>query len=121
LINLKQYIPDSVEAPSRLKLLTVNIHYYLSYDKDNTVQYYLIFTVANWHHIEFLVVMDRTDNIKQAKLLRMFERIPWTLVNYFKLRKSWEKSQFAVPYLDYENNRQVVAIYEADWIVTPLN
>jgi hypothetical protein len=25
-----------------------------------------------------------------------------------------------VPYIDYENDRQVVAIYEADWIVTPL-
>lgn len=71
--------------------------------------------------MEFLVIMDRTDNIKQAKLLRMFERIPWTLSNYFKLRRSWHKSQFAVPYIDYENNRQIVAIYEADWIVTPLN
>lgn len=64
--------------------------------------------------------MDRTDNIKMAKVLRMFERIPWTLGNYFKLKREWHKSQFAVPYVNYELNRQVVAIYEADWIVTPL-
>jgi hypothetical protein len=64
--------------------------------------------------------MDRTDNIKLAKVMRMFERIPWTLGNYFRLKREWHKSQFAVPYIDYENDRQVVAIYEADWIVTPL-
>lgn len=111
MINLKKYIPNHIDAPTRLKLLTVNIHYYISYDQDNTVQYYLLFTVGNWHHMEFLIVMDRTDNVKLAKLMRMFERIPWTLSNYFKLRRSWHKSQFAVPYIDYENNKQVVAIY----------
>lgn len=68
-----------------------------------------------------MLVLDRTDNIKTAKVLRLFERIPWTLGNYFKLRRSWQKSQFAVPYVDYESDRQVVAIYEADWIVVPLN
>lgn len=41
----------------------------------------------------------------------MFERIPWTLINYVKMKRAWNASQFAVPYVDYENNRQVVAIY----------
>ncbi len=80
----------------------------------------MLLTIGNWHHIEFLLVMDRTDNIKLAKVMRMFERIPWTLGNYFRLKREWNKSQFAVPYIDYKNDRQVVAIYEADWIVTPL-
>lgn len=119
-VNVKKYFPEDMQAPSRLKLLTVNIHYYISYDEDNTAQYYLLLTIGNWHHIEFLLVMDRTDNIKLAKVMRMFERIPWTLGNYFRLKRAWHKSQFAVPYIDYENDRQVVAIYEADWIVTPL-
>lgn len=100
--------------------MTVNIHYYISYDKDNTAQYYLLFTIANWHHLELLLVMDRTDNIKLSKVLRLFERIPWELGNYFRLKRGWEKSQFAVPYVDYEMGRQVVAVYEADWIVQPL-
>ena len=65
--------------------------------------------------------MDRTDNIKQAKILRMFERIPWTLGNYFKLKREWTKSQFAVPYINYEHNTQAVTVYEADWIITPFN
>ncbi len=65
--------------------------------------------------------MDRTDNVKQARILRMFERIPWELGNYMKLRRSWTKSQFAVPYINYELNRQVVAVYEADFIVAPFN
>lgn len=118
---MKKYIPEHIDAPTRLKLLTVNIHYYFAYDQDTAVQYYLLFTIGNYHHMEFLFVMDRTDNIKLGKLLRMYERIPWTLGNYFKLRRSWHKSRFAVPYIDYENNRQIIAIYDADWIISPLN
>lgn len=121
MVDLQKHIPSSLQPPSRLRLLTVTIHYYISYDKDVTAQYYLLFTIANWHHIEVLLVLDRNDNIQQGKILRMFERIPWELGNYVKIRRHWQRSQFAVPYVNYELGRQVVAIYEADWIVTPIN
>lgn len=118
MLVLKDYIPAEVKAPTRLKLITLTIHYYLSYQEDNIAEYYLLITTANWHHMELKVKVDRTDTILDTKLVRMFERIPgWTLKNYFRLRRDWEKSQFAVPYVNYELNRQVVAIYEADWII----
>lgn len=67
-----------------------------------------------------LLTVDRHDSIRAIKLLRMFERIPWELGNYFRLRRGWDRSQFAVPYVNQDLGRQVVAIYEADWIVEPL-
>ncbi len=79
-----------------------------------------MFTVANWHHFELMLTVDKWDNIKTSKVLRMFERIPWTLGNYVRIKRGWSASQFAVPYVDYEKNRQLIAIYEADMIVNPV-
>ena len=122
LVNLAKLFPETLKVPSPLRVLTVNIHYYIAYaTKDNLCQYYLLFTVSNWHHFELMLTVDKWDNIKTSKVLRMFERIPWALSNYVRIKRGWRASQFAVPYIDYENNRQLIAIYEADIIVNPVN
>lgn len=62
--------------------------------------------------MELKVTVDRTDMVRDVKLIRMFERVPgWTLKNYFRMRRDWQKSQFAIPYVNYELNRQIVAVY----------
>ena len=62
-----------------------------------------------------MITLDETANILFFELRRLFERVPYPaeLFNYAKIRKgSLNGSYFAVPYVNKELQRQVVAVYE---------
>lgn len=113
-------IPKDIKYPTPLKVTTVNIHYYYEMSQ-NRIEYYLILSVANWHHMEVMLTLDYNDNILFFKLERLFERFPWKLENYFKYKKGrMYETYFAVPYIDYDNNRQIVAVYSVPFILNSL-
>lgn len=116
-IELAKIIPREVKYPTPLKIQTINIHY--SYETNNkTIDYYLLLSVANWHHMELMITLNHNDDILGSKLERVFERFPWTLGNYLKYRRGRSyDTYFAVPYLDYEHNRQIVLVYSVPYII----
>jgi hypothetical protein len=68
--------------------------------------------------MELVIDVEADDSVKHVHLLRMFERVTWQLKNYFRFRRGFDKSQFAVPYINVEENKQVVAVYEADFMIS---
>jgi hypothetical protein len=114
---MSKIIPKEVKYPTPLRINSINIHYF--YEVDNkTLEYYLLLSVANWHHMEIMLTLNHNDDLLSFKLERLFERFPWTLGNYLKYKrgKSYE-TYFAVPYIDYERDRQVVLVYSVPYII----
>ncbi len=81
---------------------TITIHY--AFDNKKTVDYYLLLTVLNWHHMELQLTLTHTDDIVGFKLERLFERYPWGKPqNYFKYRRGrMYETYFAIPYINFE-------------------
>jgi hypothetical protein len=98
---LAKIIPREVKYPTPLRVHSINIHYY--YETANkTLEYYLLLSVANWHHMELMITLSHNDDLLAFKLERVFERFPWTLGNYLKYKQGRNyDTYFAVPYLDY--------------------
>ena len=68
--------------------------------------------------MELMLELDHHDEILSYKVERLFERFPWTLQNYFKYRKGRGYSTFfAVPYVDFEEDNQLVLVYEVPNII----
>jgi hypothetical protein len=82
--------------PDPLRILTISI---IEYNIVNNLSVYtLLLTVANWHHIEVQVTLNhRGDTLMDLRLLRLYERYPWTLKSYIKF-KPGQNGFFAVPY-----------------------
>lgn len=116
-INLPQLIPKEVKYPTPLKVHSISIHYYFE-TANKTLEYYLLLSVANWHHMEVMITLSPNDDVLAFKLERLFERFPWTLGNYLKYKRGRSyDTYFAVPYLDYENQRQLVLVYSVPYII----
>lgn len=100
-IELSKFIPKEIKYPTPLKVHSINIHYF--YESANkTLEYYLLLSVANWHHIELMITLNHNDDLLAFKLERVFERFPWTLGNYLKYKRGRNyDTYFAVPYIDY--------------------
>lgn len=116
-IELNKFIPKEIKSPTPLKVHSINIHYF--YESANkTLDYYLLLSVANWHHIELMITLNSNDDVLAFKLERLFERFPWTLGNYLKYKRgrSYE-TYFAVPYVNYEMQRQLVLVYSVPYII----
>lgn len=115
-IALDDIIPHQIKYPSPLKVQNIAIHY--AYDEGKEVEYYLLLTVQNWHHMEIMLTLDHQDEILGHKVERLFERFPWTLQNYFKYKRGRTYSTFfAVPYVDSEVSQQMVMVYQVPFIV----
>jgi hypothetical protein len=96
---------------------SINIHYFFE-SANKTLEYYLLLSVANWHHIELMITLNHNDDLLAFKLERVFERFPWTLGNYLKYKRGRNyDTYFAVPYIDYELQRQLVLVYSVPYIV----
>ena len=52
-------IPTEIKYPTPIRVQTVTIHY--AYQDNRTVQYYLLLTVQNWHHMELMIKLDHND------------------------------------------------------------
>jgi hypothetical protein len=65
-------MPPQTRPPTPMRVMTINIHYYVTGNQDKSVKYYLLLTVANWHHMEISITLDYQDNIRDFKLHRMF-------------------------------------------------
>lgn len=69
------------------------------------IEYVLLLTVRNWHHIELMFEFDEDYDLLSFQLVRLYERVnyPWELTNYIRLRKgSLNGSYFALSYRNYE-------------------
>jgi hypothetical protein len=63
--------------------------------------------------MEISVTLDKTDEVLSFGLTRLFKRYFWDLENYVKYRPGFfNDSYFAVPYLNHELGRQIVAVYQ---------
>lgn len=103
-ISSKQLVP--VEQLPKLKLKRIAILDFIV--RLNITIYSAVLTVANWHHIEVEIRMDDRHQT-YPKLIRLYERYPWTLENDLK-HKDDEISFFAVTYS--KQRQQVLAVYD---------
>ena len=109
-------IPQDIKYPTPLRIQNIVIHY--AFDDGKQVEYYLLLSAQNWHHMEIIITLDHNDEIKETKIERLFERFPWTLQNYFKYKQGSSYSTFfGVPYVDFDQNQQLVMIYEVPFIL----
>lgn len=46
---MEKLIPTELKYPTPLRVLTINIHY--AFEVNKTVEYYLLLSVKNWHHL----------------------------------------------------------------------
>lgn len=85
---------------------------------DRKRDYYLLLSVANWHHMELLITLNQNDDILAFKLERLFERFPWQLGNYLEFKQGrFYNTLFAVPYVNPDAPSQIVAIYSVPYII----
>jgi hypothetical protein len=95
---------------------TITIHF--AYDEGKVVDYYLLLSVANWHHMELMIQLDHQDSVLTYKVERLFERFPWELQNYFKYKRTRSyATYFAVPYIDKDEDRQLILVYEVPYLI----
>lgn len=62
-----------------------------------------------------MITFDTEYDMLAFELVRLYERVPypWELSNYIKLKKgALNASYFAVSYRDFNEDWQIVAIYE---------
>jgi len=109
-INIHKFFMPEDLFPDPLRILTISI---VDYENDaNRTTYQLLLTVANWHHIEVSITISaRGDTLYSLKLLRLFERYPWTLKSYVKI-KPGRNGFFAVPYYNRTAEMQFVLVYD---------
>jgi len=114
---LAKFIPKEVKFPTPLRVHSIKIHYRFE-AADKKMDYYLLLSVANWHHMELMITLNHNDDILAFKLERLFERFPWKLGNYlkYKLGRSYE-TYFAVPYVNPDAPSQIVAVYSVPYIL----
>ena len=103
--------------PAPLKVLNIKTIDYTVMSKENKTEIEFIFllTVKNWHHLEIMTKFDTEYELLSFELIRLYERVPypWQLTNYIKIRLgALNASYFAVAYRDFQDDRQVMAIYE---------
>lgn len=68
--------------------------------------------------MEIKVLLNHNDDILEFKLERLFERFPWELQNYFKYKRGrLYETYFAVPYIDYDIQKQVILVYSVPFIL----
>ena len=69
-------------------------------------------SVANWHHMELNIVLDKNDVVQSSYLDRLYQRFPWELGNDLQKRhSSLGNSYWAVPYTNQELGLGLVMVY----------
>jgi hypothetical protein len=116
-IDLNKFLPKEVRFPSPLKIHTITIHYFFE-TANKQLEYYLLLSVGNWHHMELMITFAKNDDIINFKLERLFERFPWELGNYLKYRRGrMYETYFAVPYINQDISSQILAVYSVPFIL----
>jgi hypothetical protein len=61
-----------------------------------------------------VLIDNKKDNIYSAIVSRLYERYPWELVNYVKVKEG-RFGFFAVPYVNYNISSQFLAVYDTSF------
>jgi len=59
-IPLEQILPHEIKYPTPLRVQNIAIHFAFD-DQNKTVEYYLLLSVTNWHHMELMLTLSHQD------------------------------------------------------------